>query len=594
MPFVRLFFISLFLSLQLWFGSLFASSIDGQTVTFTRLLQEMQFGKPDTVLNNDGSTYLVVKINNVKIEFDRRIDNKLDERYKNGGTIIRIPYTVHLNDCQFSTVFWYQLRDIEFGGYLAFFRCTNIKAKFSHCRFAKTFRMYNSEVDFFQFTDCKFDHGFKMARSPVSDYLSFYQCDFSIALEHIYDSPNMDMEARLFTFQNKLNPVDMSFEKCQFIVPDTIKKDLQYMINMLGSNFNNLKFNECHTNVPINLSQSSVVNQFTCFQSVFDSYIIVDAFNFNPSNAKVQWSAMAGSKLALLEANTGHVITGKSVNALSDEFLYNSLVSCYAMFYNSYREQGNRISANASYKEWKDIETIYLKHLLHERYNFNTYFNWLMNVFLDAFCDYGTNPIKSIRWSFYVMSFFALIYFFFPYEGGVFGRKSFFSRISLYIHYFISGKSLTELYQEKPENSQIEKKTLSEYMEYIEANRQKLPVFIRIFGRQIFRIEKIKASWYRRYYVFLDRITGKWESLKGRRKALATVLYGFIIFLVLSALLLKRIVDCLTLSLNAFSTLGFGEIPVEGAAKYFTVVEGFVGWFLLSIFSVALISQIIQ
>ena len=339
------------------------SSIDNKKVTFTRLLEEMRFGKPDTIANNDGTKYLVVKINNAQIEFDRTIDNKLDERFKNGGENIIVPYTVHLNNCTFSPTFWYLLNGIEFQGYLAFFGCTNVKAKFTNCTFKKTFRMYNTEVDFFQFSKCHFEHGYKMARSSVSDYLTFSDCHFSVNVAHLYDSPNNDMEARLFTFQNKLNPVDMSFERCRFEVEDTMKNNLQYNINMLGSNFNNLKFNECYTNVSINLSQSSVVNQFTCFKSVFDNYIIVDAFNFNPTNAKVQWNSVAGSKLALLASSSNEIITGKSVDQMKDEFLYNSLVSCYAMFYNSYRNQGNRISANESYKEWKDIETIYLKHL---------------------------------------------------------------------------------------------------------------------------------------------------------------------------------------------------------------------------------------
>ncbi len=586
-------YILLLLSTQLS-SNLFGSSIDNKKVTFKRLLEEMQYGKPDTISNNDGTKYLAVKINNTEIEFDRTIDNKLDDRFFKGADKIIVPYTVHLNKCTFSPAFWYLLRNIEFQGYLAFFECTNVKAKFTECTFKKTFRIYNTSIDFFQFTDCNFEHGFKMARSPVSDYFNFYNCNFSVNPAYLFDSPNIDMEARLFTFQNKLNPVDMSFEKCSFKVSDSLKNNLQYNINMLGSNFNNLKFNECYTNVSINLSQSSVVNQFTCFKSRFDNYIIVDAFNFNPTNAKVQWGSVAGSKISLLAVGSNTIITGKSTHELKDEFLYNSLVSCYAMFYNSYRNQGNRISANESYKEWKDIETIYLKHLLDEKYSFNTYFNWLMNIFLDLFCDYGTNPIKSIKWSFYVMSFFAFFYFFFPYEGGVFNRDSFFSRIKLYINYFTTKKSLSELYNEKPENSLVEEQSFNEYLAAIEQNRNKLPIYIRIFGKQIFRLAVLKIRIYKWYYKLLDRITGKWEGIKGRRKFLANVLYGGIIFIILCSFLLKRVFDCLTLSLNAFSTLGFGEIPVKGAAQYLTVIEGFVGWFLLSIFSVALISQIIQ
>ena len=53
------------------------------------------------------------------------------------------------------------------------------------------------------------------------------------------------------------------------------------------------------------------------------------------------------------------------------------------------------------------------------------------------------------------------------------------------------------------------------------------------------------------------------------------------------------LLNAITLSLNAFVTLGFGEIPTKGVAKYITVVEGFLGWFLLSIFTVSLVSQLL-
>jgi len=52
-------------------------------------------------------------------------------------------------------------------------------------------------------------------------------------------------------------------------------------------------------------------------------------------------------------------------------------------------------------------------------------------------------------------------------------------------------------------------------------------------------------------------------------------------------------IDSLSLSVNSFITLGFGSIPQYGGTKYFTIIEGFVGWFLLSIFTVALINQVL-
>jgi hypothetical protein len=50
-------------------------------------------------------------------------------------------------------------------------------------------------------------------------------------------------------------------------------------------------------------------------------------------------------------------------------------------------------------------------------------------------------------------------------------------------------------------------------------------------------------------------------------------------------------INALTLSLNSFTTLGFGNIPTHGVARYVCVLQGFIGWFLLSIFTVALINQ---
>lgn len=49
--------------------------------------------------------------------------------------------------------------------------------------------------------------------------------------------------------------------------------------------------------------------------------------------------------------------------------------------------------------------------------------------------------------------------------------------------------------------------------------------------------------------------------------------------------------NAIILSLNAFTTLGFGEIPTTGIARYVCVIQGFIGWFLLSIFTVALFNQ---
>ena len=64
-------------------------------------------------------------------------------------------------------------------------------------------------------------------------------------------------------------------------------------------------------------------------------------------------------------------------------------------------------------------------------------------------------------------------------------------------------------------------------------------------------------------------------------------------FLTLTGGVLLSFVNALTLSLNAYTTLGFGNIPTHGLARYACVVQGFIGWFMLSIFTVALINQVL-
>lgn len=71
------------------------------------------------------------------------------------------------------------------------------------------------------------------------------------------------------------------------------------------------------------------------------------------------------------------------------------------------------------------------------------------------------------------------------------------------------------------------------------------------------------------------------KNEKGYLKPFFNLLKGFVI----------SMFNAIILSLNAFTTLGFGEIPTTGIARYVCVIQGFIGWFLLSIFTVALFNQ---
>lgn len=70
--------------------------------------------------------------------------------------------------------------------------------------------------------------------------------------------------------------------------------------------------------------------------------------------------------------------------------------------------------------------------------------------------------------------------------------------------------------------------------------------------------------------------------------------YGYFMpFLKLAKGFLISLFNAFVLSVNSFVTLGFGRIPTHGFAKYICILEGFLGWFLLSIFIVSLINQVL-
>lgn len=64
-------------------------------------------------------------------------------------------------------------------------------------------------------------------------------------------------------------------------------------------------------------------------------------------------------------------------------------------------------------------------------------------------------------------------------------------------------------------------------------------------------------------------------------------------FLGITAGFAMSLINAITLSLNSFVTLGFGRIPTHGLARYVCIIQGFIGWFLLSIFTVSLINQVL-
>ena len=101
---------------------------------------------------------------------------------------------------------------------------------------------------------------------------------------------------------------------------------------------------------------------------------------------------------------------------------------------------------------------------------------------------------------------------------------------------------------------------------------------------------KLSASILRR----IDIMKGSWQDLPQHKRVWKSILLtGAFIIAIIYDLIIKML-NALMLSINTFTTLGFGEIPIKGLPRYLAIIQGFIGWFMLTIFSVSLISQLLN
>lgn len=239
----------------------------------------------------------------------------------------------------------------------------------------------------------------------------------------------------------------------------------------------------------------------------------------------------------------------------------------------------------------KDLQTRRLHYLHTKHQTTESWFNWKLNVFLNYFCDYGTSPVKAVIYSMWTILYFAFLYFFFYSQWDQINRKFLIRQHRKLMLYFSSEQRLEDFYTEE---YKLETKDYEAYKKELEERRVFVPFFINFFGKPLYNLSLLRYKFMTWLYRRAEILSGRWVDLKFVKKlTVGTKVFIALIFYI-AYLILVRASNSIILSINAFSTLGFGNIPVQGVLRYFTIIEGFLGWFLLSIFSVSLISQILQ
>ena len=214
-----------------------------------------------------------------------------------------------------------------------------------------------------------------------------------------------------------------------------------------------------------------------------------------------------------------------------------------------------------------------------------------MNSFLDRFSDYGTNPVKSIIYALRVILIFSIFYFFFHNDWDFLTRDRLRNRLLLLNDYFKTEKGLSSLYEEQERERYA---TWSEFLSDIEDSKTRIPQYFLNLAKPLYLVSTWSYRNSSRILKRMDILKGRWSDLEPVMRRRSSFIVGVWIFLYILFAIFIRALNALTLSINSFTTLGFGDIPTKGIPRYAAIIQGFIGWFLLTIFSVSLISQLLQ
>ena len=260
-------------------------------------------------------------------------------------------------------------------------------------------------------------------------------------------------------------------------------------------------------------------------------------------------------------------------------------------FYDFYKLQHDADYSNQVYVEFKNLETKRYAYLYKEHPAFNTFFTWKINQFLKVFSGYGTNPSLSIIFSLYVIFIFAFVYMLFPNNWETGKKNKLMNRLQFFTKYFRQDEGIREIYEEERQHDVM---SYTEFRDYMHHSKKEIPNFFIWLARPIYYFSSYNYKMTGRVLRHTDILKGRWVDLPKRKKLVTSFIIGsWMLALILLDILIKFF-NALTLSINTFTTLGFGEIPIKGIPRYLAVIQGFIGWFMLTIFSVSLISQLLN
>jgi len=343
------------------------------------------------------------------------------------------------------------------------------------------------------------------------------------------------------------------------------------------------------------IQNSIIKNKLKIEKLKVDGYININENNLPDYNSIFFDSTLINFGFTYKKSNYYGNEKYQDINDIVSENAYqskiNMLLSQYRFLIRVYNTHGSPY-VNSCILKLKNIETKIKGYEYYRNPNTQKWFNWKGSQFLKWYSDYGMNPFKALSYCFWAIFYFAMFYFFFYSEWDKINRKFLIKKINFMIDYFTNKNTIQDIYNT---SNNIEIIKLNEFKEKLNKNKNYLPNFIFPLAKTVYKISLLRVNILNFYYQKIDFMARtKWNSLqKNKQYKIGTFTFLFI-SIYITYLVFVRLLNSIVLSINAFSTLGFGQIPVRGFSKYIAIIEGFIGWFMLSVFLVSLLSQMMS
>lgn len=416
----------------------------------------------------------------------------------------------------------------------------------------------------------------------------------------IYDSlkfKKQDVESTVYQLKcSNINVVDMELISNNFI---NYSNEHIFSVDLSSSTFGKLEMIS-DSLVSLNLTDAEVEKSLLIDSLFVSDYIGILNFDFPEKNTNASWENLGGEKFSIFITGKSKKVNpyqAKTDKQLAKTLYYNDLMSAYNKFNTLYHDRGDIRSANASYVEIKDIETHRQAYIQKVNPSLNNLINYKLNVFLRQFSDYATNPGKSLIQSLAILLIFTFLYMFsFSLWDGM-NYKFYLNQFNIFSKYIISDKSIEKVLEENKNAHETEDtKNIKKVLKSFENQGKKAPRILRLFGQPLHLLGKFKFDVIPGLVKLFNFQPKAWESLNNGEKAWSGMLIFIISIVFLIYVIIVKFFNSLILSLNSFVVIGFGALPEQenSLAMYLTIIEGIIGWFLLTIFSITLLSQVLQ